>query len=254
MSISKNKIVVNADDFGFNSDTNKAILKSFGLGWISTTTIMPTMEGFEEACQLAHENRLLDRIGIHFNLTEGKPLSDELKKCKSFVGENGLMFREPKSFLLNSEEKAAVYKEFETQYKKCIKNGIVPTHADSHHHSHHYWDTGKILARFAKDNKIPAVRLFFNYGDDIRWRRRIYSNLFNLRLKKLGLAKTDFFCELRKVDKHLIESGKPAEIMSHPRLNKNGVITNYDDGDEMEKVMRTFLPGISFITYKELSD
>ena len=54
--MNKITLIINADDFGYDSDVNHAILTSFSKGFCSSTSIIPNMPGFEEACQLCHEN------------------------------------------------------------------------------------------------------------------------------------------------------------------------------------------------------
>ena len=58
-------LIINADDFGKNRDVNQAVVECFERGLCSSTTIMPNMPGFEEACRLVHEKGLVSHVGIH---------------------------------------------------------------------------------------------------------------------------------------------------------------------------------------------
>ncbi len=246
-------IVVNADDFGMDSNATKAILKSFKMGWISTTTIMPTMPGFEEACEIAHEEKLLDRIGIHFNLTEGQPLTEKIKKCPRFYNEKGELFKSRKGYFFSREETDAIYTELKAQLKKLHDFDLHPTHADSHHHVHHYWGIGMTMAKFCNDNNIPALRLSFNYGKKFGWKRKTYSKLFNTKLHFRNLDKTKYFCEVRQSAPELFERNKPVELMVHPIYDNDGKMTNYVKGDDFEEIFNKYINGYNLITYKELS-
>ena len=93
----------------------------------------------------------------------------------------------------------------------------------------------------------------FNFGKKFRWKRKIYSKLFNTKLEARGLAKTKYFCEIRQVNAKLLSWGKPAEIMVHPVYDSGGVITNYIAGDNFESLIKKHLKGLSFVTYKELT-
>jgi predicted glycoside hydrolase/deacetylase ChbG (UPF0249 family) len=248
------KLVVNADDFGMNSNSTNAIVESIQQGWISTTTIMTTMPGFEEACEIAHEKKLLDRIGIHFNLTEGQPLTDKIKSCPKFCDVNGQFFKSEKGHYLTLEEKSAVYSELEAQLIKLKKFSISPTHADSHHHVHQWWAPGMLFVKFCKTNYIPALRLNFNFGKKFSWKRKSYSKLFNTMLEVKGLAKTKYFCEIQQVYSKLFKSGKPAEVMVHPVYDNNGMITNYVGGKNFEYLIEKHLHGFTFVTYKDLME
>src|SRR4051794_35950963 len=68
--------IINADDFGCNSNFNAAIVSCFEKNLINSTTIMVNMEGFEEAVKLASIHGLKNSIGLHVNLTGGRPLTD----------------------------------------------------------------------------------------------------------------------------------------------------------------------------------
>ena len=51
-------IIVNADDLGADSEVNQAIIESFERGLISSASIIPTMPGFDEACDLVDAGKL----------------------------------------------------------------------------------------------------------------------------------------------------------------------------------------------------
>lgn len=46
------KIIVNADDFGYSNEINKAIEMSFKLELITTVTLIPNMNGFDDAVEI----------------------------------------------------------------------------------------------------------------------------------------------------------------------------------------------------------
>ncbi len=248
------KVVVNADDFGMEPNATYAILKALERGWISTTTIMTTTSAFEEACEIAHREKLLDRIGIHFNLTEGQPLTDKIKKCPRFYNEKGELFKSRKGYFFSREESEAIYTELEAQLKRLHDFGIHPTHADSHHHVHHYWGVGMIMAHFCKRNNIPALRLSFNFGKKFGWKRKSYSKVFNTRLSIMNLAKTKYFCEIRQSNENLFKKNKPVELMVHPYYTEEGKMTNYVDGDDFGMLVKKYLNGLTLVTYKELTE
>ena len=251
--MNRSKVVVNADDFGMNSECTNAILKSFKMNWISTTTIMPTMPGFEEACEIAHEKKLLDRIGIHFNLTEGQPLTENIKSSPRFYNDQYEMYKSKKGYFFTRDENKAIYMELKAQLKKLQDFKIFPTHADSHHHVHHYWGIGLVFSDFCKKNNIPSLRLSFNYGKKFGWKRKLFSKFFNGNLKLKGLDKTKYFCEIRQSTPELFSKNKPVEIMVHPIYNDEGKITNYVGGDDFEFLIDKYLSKQNLITFKELS-
>ncbi len=245
------KIVVNADDFGMAYNSNQAILQSFQLGIISSTTIMCNMPGFEEAGSIAHDNNLINSIGVHLNISEGQPLTEKIKKFPKFYNHKGVMYKSFKGHLLNKDEANAVYSELEEQVKKCIKIGIIPTHFDSHHHMHHYWGIGTVVVELAKAYNVPAVRLRFNWGK-LSKQRRFYSELYNYKLKIAGLAKAKYFCEIKSVNEKLLSKNVPMEIMVHPWLNSEKKIVNYVNGEKLLNLMDLKFSEKYFINYQSL--
>ena len=241
-------IIINADDFGYSNSINKAILEAFKNNIISTTTLLANMPGFDDACEIAHRENFTDKIGIHLNISEGKSLSEPIKRLTKFY-KNGEMYKSFKGHQLNKVESEAVLLELQTQLDRCKKNGINPTHCDSHHHIHHTWGIGKVVKYLALKNNIPAVRLRFNWGK-ISMQRKLFSGIYNLRLEAASLAKTNYFCEIRSVTPELLKKKTVIEVMVHPVLNSNGNLTNYADGDDLYELIKKHLPINNFINFK----
>lgn len=61
------KLIVNADDFGLHTLINQGIIKGHRDGFITSTSIMPSANAYEEAVALAKDNPKLG-IGIHLTL------------------------------------------------------------------------------------------------------------------------------------------------------------------------------------------
>ena len=153
---------------------------------------------------------------------------------------------------MSCDEKKVIYMELKAQLKKLQEFKIYPTHADSHHHVHHYWGIGLVFSDFCKKNNIPSLRLSFNYGKRFGWKRKLFSKIFNGHLKLKGLDKTKYFCEIRQSTPELFSKNKPVEIMVHPIYNE-GKITNYVGGDDFEFLIDKYLSKQNLITFKELS-
>lgn len=209
------RIIVNADDFGMSPENNRAIVAAFDKGLISSTTLMANMPGFEEACELARFHQLFGKIGVHLNLTEGRPLSTHVKRLPLFCDEFG-MFRPRRTlFHLAKEERRAVEAEFAAQIRACLDRGIHPTHLDSHMHVHTEWPIGEIAIRVARQYGIGAIRLTRNCGAGIGLGQKLYKAAYNARLQTHGLAKTRYFGSARDVAAVLSTTQDDVEIMVH---------------------------------------
>ena len=80
------KLIITADEFGQSEDANKAICELFKEGYITNTALMANTDAAEEAIRLAKQNKI--NAGIHFNLTEGRPLSDIADVVKQILIQN----------------------------------------------------------------------------------------------------------------------------------------------------------------------
>lgn len=232
-------LIINADDFGKDSLTNRAIIQSFKKGLCSSTTIMPNMPGFKEACHWAYDNNLIDHIGIHIVLTEGHPLTENIKHCLCFCTDKGLLsFSRNKRtfFYLTSSENKALAEEIRAQIKRCRDYGIKITHLDSHSHIHTEWTLSSIIIKIAQEEKIPYIRISRNCGAGLSFYKKVYKNIFNWKLKKASLARTDYFGSLE--DYFFEKRLRPCplvldsfEIMIHPTLDANNNLIDAQSAD-----------------------
>ncbi|MBF2502684.1 carbohydrate deacetylase [Listeria marthii] len=122
------KLIINADDFGFTRAINYGIIDAHNLGVLTSTTLMVTMPAFEHAVELSKQTPTLG-IGLHLNLTLGKPMTNGA----SLVDETGEMIK-PKFIMPDYpyvEEE--VYQEFKAQYQRFVQfMKKKPSHLDSH--------------------------------------------------------------------------------------------------------------------------
>src|SRR5690606_39821684 len=81
------RVIINADDFGLSSEENHTIISAFEQNLISSATLMANMPGFVEACELTRQHRLQGKIGLHFNLTYGRPLSQPIQRSEEHTSE-----------------------------------------------------------------------------------------------------------------------------------------------------------------------
>jgi hypothetical protein len=234
----KNVIIINADDFGYSQEINKAILESFNENLISSSTLLTNMKGFEDACEKIKSLKLNNRVGIHLNLTEGEPLTENIKKFPDFYKDGIGMYKSFKGYFLENEVKNVIYNELEAQIIKYYSFIGKPTHLDTHHHVHLYsLSLQKIFISLAKKFKIPAIRISFNCGKNLSWKRKLYSFIYNKNLSLNNLAKVKFFCEIRSITPQILNKSCPIEIMVHPFPGAKGLILNYRNGEDLRRLI-----------------
>ncbi len=213
-------IIINSDDFGYSKSVNKAIYDSFQQNLISSTTALVTFkEGLEDAIEYVKLGKMqMNSIGIHFNLTEGEPVTDSIKNNSLFCSNN--LFngnaRQSSIFYLNKQGKEMVYKELKGQMLRFIEAfGEKPTHCDSHHHVHTEWAIGEIVQRVAKEFGIEKIRISRNVGDESNTIKKIYRRLYNLRNRLKGYKGVHYFGDIVNMKNINFEESNNYEIMVH---------------------------------------
>jgi predicted glycoside hydrolase/deacetylase ChbG (UPF0249 family) len=127
------KIIVNADDFGLTEAVTLGIISGHCHGIISSTSLMVNMPFAKEAVELAKQYPSLG-LGIHLNVTAGKPISDP-RAIPSLVTSSG-NFYTSNDYRSNKVEiqEEDLLKEFKAQIELFIKyTGNIPDHIDCHH-------------------------------------------------------------------------------------------------------------------------
>lgn len=221
------QVIVNADDFGLSAHTNAVILHAFQAGLISSATAMANMPAFAAACVLAQQPALKGRIGLHFNLTYGRPLSQAILAEARFCAPHGEFELKLKrrTLRLTRRERLAVEQELEAQWNRCLEHGVMPSHLDSHQHVHNIWPIGEIVARFARKQGVP-VRLARNLGQNIGPLKKIFKALLNRRLRQLSGATADYVCTPLDLKAGLAPKQGVLEIVAHP-----SALGGHDFGD-----------------------
>ena len=77
-----------ADDFGISEQRNLGIVHAMLHGVVTHTSIMANGAAAAAAVALAHEHGLSDRVNLHLNLTEGRPLLRIRRKAVQALSES----------------------------------------------------------------------------------------------------------------------------------------------------------------------
>jgi predicted glycoside hydrolase/deacetylase ChbG (UPF0249 family) len=214
------KLIFNADDLGLSRGVNRGILECYKNGIVNSASLMTTTPYFEETVFLIKENKLTN-IGLHFNLTEGKPL---LISHKTMVDKAGNFMRnicdEENVVLLEVEQ------ELEAQLKKAIDAGVLITHLDSHHHIHMSANVSNAFLKIAHRYNLPLRKIENNYRHPIK-RMKHYMQ-FKKHQFYTDSFSSDFYGEEATVEtlNSIIKNAKGSiEIMCHPgyQEEENGI-------------------------------
>lgn len=134
------RLFVTADDFGYSSAVNRAVIKAYREGALRFASMMVNGEAAEEAAALAKENPGLG-VGLHLDL------------CRSDPALWGLRY------FFVPRHRARVEPEIAAQLDKFASFGLRPTHVDGHFNIHVHPVIFPVLARLAKERGAPRIRL-----------------------------------------------------------------------------------------------
>ena len=163
------RLIVNADDFGFTSGVNRAIIEAHTQGVVTSSTLMATGRAFEQAVSLARGVPKLS-IGCHVVLIDGEPVSDpqrisSLTRSREF--RDGLTSFAARA-LTGRMAANEITSEVAAQIQKLQSAGISVSHVDTHKHTHLFPQILRPLLRAARECGVRAVRNPFGPGLPLR--------------------------------------------------------------------------------------
>ena len=160
------QVIINAADFGFDSDTDDATMRSFNRGMLTSASIMANMPNTEEALKFASAHPEFS-FGVHLTYTltvNEQPLSDAslipslMEKDGRFMKANKLRL----AALVGRVSVADIIRETRAQISRLRDYGISVSHVDSHCHLHKFHKFQEALRQILPTFGIRRVRLLQN--------------------------------------------------------------------------------------------
>jgi predicted glycoside hydrolase/deacetylase ChbG (UPF0249 family) len=228
------KIIINADDFGYNN-----IINYIKNGLITSTSILVNGESFEEAINYAITNKNIS-YGIHLNLTEFSPIHES--------GNTNLLnynkFRLSNYYNINYNDLNYIYEEWCFQIEKFLSTGLTLSYVNSHHHIHTRPELFYLLKKLILRYNISSLRicrnLFVSKLSYKYWYKVFWNYLINNTTPKIYTV--DYFCSLEEFVKgkfnfdNNIFKDKIIELMCHP----GNLILNDSDLEYFELFRNNF--------------
>jgi len=238
------KLIINADDFGLSIGVNEGIAKAHTDGILTSASIMTNMLAAENAVDIAKALPGLG-IGLHLNLTSGKPVCDKSIVKPLIDKDSRFCYSVSKLCFLaivSPAVRTAIRAEAQAQIDWLIKRSIHPTHIDSHGHIHTCPLIFSIVSQLARRFRIRAVRYCFEpaYVSNNPWplpalglaknaaRLRILSKIN--RFQNVSLFRTNALIGISHVSKidnnffravAIYDNSTCAEIMTHPGYSRD---------------------------------
>lgn len=199
------KLIINADDYGLSKSISDGIILGIREGYITSTSIMANMIWAEYAIQKALEYNI-DCIGLHINLTVGKPIITN----DNLINNNG-------QFYYNKEQIENPKLTYQDAYNEIMAQVNVISnysdgklkidHLDTHHHLMDNPNIKQAIVDISQKLNSPI---------------RKYDNIQNIKCP--DFLYKDFTINNVSIDsiKQMIEKYKNdnvvVELMTHPGL------------------------------------
>jgi chitin disaccharide deacetylase len=153
------RLIVNADDFGYTSGVNHAIVEAHTRGVVTSSTLMANGTSFAEAVQLAKTIPALS-VGCHVVLTDGDPVLavGQLPSITSAAHFRDGMVEFAARAIAGGMDADQITAEATAQIRKIQSAGIAVSHIDTHKHTHLFPKILRPLLRAAADCGVRAVR------------------------------------------------------------------------------------------------
>ncbi len=154
-------VIVNADDFGFSSGVNRAIIEAHERGILTSTSLMVGAPAFEEAVELAKAHPNLG-VGLHLTLGKGRAVLPP-SQIPHLVDPEGNFSNQPNRagvyYQFNAAARREIPLEIRAQLEKFRSTGLKLSHVDGHLHMHSHPVILNALANLADEFDIKVIRL-----------------------------------------------------------------------------------------------
>lgn len=217
---------IHGDDFGRNPAKTEAIDALICGGKIQTTTLLVNLNDTEHAVELAKKHGYQERVCLHLNLSEGKPLTEAVKKTGLCNASGVYRWAHSKRILATCMFPGAIHairKEAEAQMKVFREMGFSSRRMDSHDwilFNYPVWLAVKPLLkrygfettrrgceRWIRTQKLP-LRKYYRFME-----KRISKSL---KMEETWSGGLKSFRDA--LNRGLITAETRAEIMTHPEL------------------------------------
>ena len=216
------KLILNADDYGWDNDATNAIIDLIESNKIQNTTVLANCVESSDLIRLKKFDANIS-IGLHTCINEGKSLNNS----PSSLTDEYCNFYSSKNLFIKSVRKEIKYTdvlhEIKLQADFLRSHDIRIIHADSHQHIHQYPFLGKMITHALAEVGITKIRNCNPYS--IYDKRRLIIKAFclltnkNLRaFKHPDIIITDFTNVSISFEKRIPEILKTISSSNHQNI------------------------------------
>lgn len=204
------KLIINGDDFGITRGCNLAIIDCFEMGLMTSASLMTNMPYASEAAEW-WKNHPERSIGLHLNLTVGKPLTPA---PKTLIKEDGTFNKKILHAAPEEVSKKEIEDECRLQMEKFIElTGRLPEHINSHHGIEAIPFGAEVLQKLAVEYNLPIRQLtHLRHPENFQ-----YETNFEIPLKIVSQSSPgEEFGIINAFSQEDLESDRTYELVGHP--------------------------------------
>ena len=248
------KVILHADDVGFDKDTLEATIDCFERGALTSCTVMVNCDASEDAFAYARLHPEIS-FGVHLTYVDGLKPVMPAKEIPSLVDKDGMFLPSNavrKLAMMLRLPKKEVIAESQAQIDKIEAAGVKVSHLDSHGHLHKFLSILWSMKYLKVDGKpVRKVRASQNvYVVMPSWKSPVYwlNKYFNWYLKHTFKNPEYFYMSANNMDtgwadRILEQMGKlpqdaVIEIGVHPGHKEEWRQHEYDDIIEFATKLR----------------
>ena len=153
------KLIVTADDYGLCDSANEAIEACLEAGTMRSTCVMTNMPVYQSAGRLRYRFPAMS-VGIHWTLTEGKPVL-AASEVPSLVNAEGMFYSRAgfrRRWLTNQVKPSELRAELRAQFQRLYDIAGLPEFWNTHQDIHMLPGLFKTCVSLGVELGIPAMR------------------------------------------------------------------------------------------------
>jgi predicted glycoside hydrolase/deacetylase ChbG (UPF0249 family) len=152
-------LIVNADDYGYFGGVSRGIIEAAARGIVTATGVFANAARFDEDVAALRNCAALD-AGVHLNLTDGRPLTPDMRERLSrWGGRFPGKFTLARAVMLGAVRDKDVEVEWRAQIERCLDAGLTLHFLNSHEHIHMLPALFIRVQALAAEYRVPHVRL-----------------------------------------------------------------------------------------------
>jgi predicted glycoside hydrolase/deacetylase ChbG (UPF0249 family) len=154
------RLMITADDCGLSYGIDRAAIDLHSAGMLSTASLICNFPEINSAFERYSAHPEIE-LGVHLNLSEGKPLSEAARRSP-LVRHSGLFHDRfllfARSFFPSEKLLNVMREELTAQMDVFVQAGLQPAHITTHHHFHSMPALRNIIKDLAQQYQVSWVR------------------------------------------------------------------------------------------------